>query len=582
MAVQRFKVALNNARMPLVSTQAQRAVFVPGLDTAPRTSRQFTGSETSIDYNLAQVIFSENVMPTAQGISSVGYSQRIAAKPGAVDFDSVFALKDADENTVLYSPAGGNNYVHDPVTGLWAGTPLSSLHPGFLSFNRSPALCPVSYCYVEGFTFVCFGGLTVTTGSGTVDASIYWWNPATKLLEAAAESKYINLDAAGVGPGFAVGTISGIGASNGNLIVYSGIEIAWAPFALEEDGGGKFDFLRYKNNQFTGAGWSVPEDVQGNIRAVVALPGGFLAFTDKNCIAATYTASNLNSPWVFREVANAGGIESYEQCTVEGSLGICYAFTTAGLQRLSLNQAESAFPDVGDFIAGRYVERITTADVSRISGSTTLDLFIKLSSVGNRYIVVSYGTMKNRFTHALVYDIGLERWGKLAVKHRDCFYYNYGATTGNYTYIMVPESYDSPLLTTYDATAGISNAFTSAQHAIAFVTDGGQVTIADWSGALRETEDEAVAMIGRIQLTRTSNTQFNRVELDGFKSGSAFISVSTDGGDIQPAVPLILISQSPQTAVFGELLDGRNITLIVKGTFQLSTAIIEATTSGRM
>lgn len=570
MAVQRFKVALNNARMPLVSTQAQRAVFVPGLDTAPRTSRQFTGSETSIDYNLAQVIFSENVMPTAQGISSVGYSQRIAAKPGAVDFDSVFALKDADENTVLYSPAGGNNYVHDPVTGLWAGTPLSSLHPGFLSFNRSPALCPVSYCYVEGFTFVCFGGLTVTTGSGTVDASIYWWNPATKLLAPAPTSKYTNLP-------FTAGTSNGIGSSNGNLIVYSGIEIAWAPFD-----GSVFNFESYANNAFTGAGVQTPEDVQGNIRAVIALPGGFLAFTDKNCIAATYTASNLSTPWIFREVANAGGIESYEQCTVEGSLGICYAFTTAGLQRLSLNQAESAFPDVGDFIAGRYIERINTADVSRISGSTTLDLFIKLSSVGNRYIVISYGTMKNRFTHALVYDIGLERWGKLAVRHRDCFYYNYGTTTGNYTYIMVPEPYDSPLLTTYDATAGISNAFTSAQHAIAFVTEGGQVITADWSGALRETEDQAVAMIGRIQLTRTSNTQFNRVELDGFKSGSAFISVSTDGGDIQPAVPLILISQSPQTAVFGELLDGRNITLIVKGTFQLSTAIIEATTSGRM
>ena len=332
----------------------------------------------------------------------------------------------------------------------------------------------------------------------------------------------------------------------------------------------------------TGAGVQTPEDVQGNIRAVVALPGGFLAFTDKNCIAATYHASSLNSTWVFREVSGAGGIESYEQATVEGSLGVCYALTTAGVQKVSLNSAESTFPDVSDFIAGRYIERIDLGDLSRIAGSTTLDLFTKLTAVGNRYIVLSYGTMKSRFTHALVYDISLERWGKLKVNHRDCFYYNYGVTSGNYTYIMVPEPYDSPLLTTYDATEGLSNAYTSAQHAVAFMTDAGAIQIADWSKAVRDVDDPAAAMIGRIQLTRTSHVQFNRAEFDGFRSGSAYISVSIDGGDIQPAVPLIKISQSAETAIFGEMLDGRNITLIVKGTFQLSTIVIEALTSGRM
>ena len=34
MAIQRFKVALNNARFPLVSTKAQRAAFVQGLTAA--------------------------------------------------------------------------------------------------------------------------------------------------------------------------------------------------------------------------------------------------------------------------------------------------------------------------------------------------------------------------------------------------------------------------------------------------------------------------------------------------------------------------------------------------------------------
>lgn len=570
MAIQRSKIALNNARLPLISTEAQRAVFVPGLDSAPRIGRNFSGAAATQDFNIPQVIFSENVMPTSYGIASTGYWELIAATANT-DFDSVFVLKDEDENSVLYSPAGGKNYVYD--AGAWGGTDLEGVYGAFfVSFNKDPATCRVTYCYVEGVTFVCFSELTVTLNTGgpdyTIDGSIYWWNPAVKRLEAALNTKYSDLP-------FADGTVAGVGSSNGHLLVFSGLEIAWAPF-----NGTVFDFTPYDNNAFTGAGVQTPEDVQGNIQALISLPGGFLAFTDKNCIAATYTSQNLSSVWIFREVAGAGGIESYEQATVEGSLGVCYALTTSGVQRISLNQSESIFPEVSDFIAGRYIERIELGDLSRIEGSTTLDLFTKLTAVGNRYLVVSYGTMQARFTHALVYDIGLERWGKLAVRHRDCFYYNYGTTTGDYTYIMVPEPYDSPLLSTYAATTGISSGSVSAQHALAFLQDTGEVVIADWSKMQRDAQDEAVAMIGRIQLTRTSNVQFNRAELDGFRSGTVHVSVSTDGGDIQPAVPLVPISQSQQTAVFGEMLDGKNITLIVTGTFQLSTVILETTNAG--
>jgi len=39
MAIQRFKVALNNARFPLVSTKAQRAAFVQGLTAAAPAMR---------------------------------------------------------------------------------------------------------------------------------------------------------------------------------------------------------------------------------------------------------------------------------------------------------------------------------------------------------------------------------------------------------------------------------------------------------------------------------------------------------------------------------------------------------------
>ena len=127
MAIQRFKVSLNAARFPLVSTKGQRAVFIPGLDTAPRTPRTFMGSNESVDYNLSQIVYGENILPVSEGLKSVGYSQLIAPTVNT-DFDQIFALRDDAENTVLYSPAAGKNYIYDTGTSAWTTTTFNDIH----------------------------------------------------------------------------------------------------------------------------------------------------------------------------------------------------------------------------------------------------------------------------------------------------------------------------------------------------------------------------------------------------------------------------------------------------------------------
>ena len=117
-----------------------------------------------------------------------------------------------------------------------------------------------------------------------------------------------------------------------------------------------------------------------------------MMFTDKNCVAANYHAQSLVSPWVFREIPAAGGLESYEQATVEGTLGRVFAYTTAGMQSISLNSSESVFPNVSDFLAGRHIERYRYDLQELYQGLVNLDFYTKLTVVGNRYIVVSYGT----------------------------------------------------------------------------------------------------------------------------------------------------------------------------------------------
>lgn len=566
MAIQRFKVALNSARFPLVSTKGSRAVFVPGLDSAPRTPRTFMGTEVSADYNTAQLLYGHNIMPLAEGYGSVNYIERITPTSNT-DFTNLFPLRDDLENTVLYSPSAGKNYVYDALTDNWTTTTLDEVFTLTLSPGVSVATANVSYAYVEGFTFVCYSRMISTTG---VDMSVMWWNPASLSLEPATPL-LLNLP-------FAAGTIDGVAASSGYLVVWSGIEIAWAPYST---GDSAFNFTAYANGNYTGAGRQIPEDVKGNFRAIIGVSGGFIAFTDNNAIAGNYHAQNLLAPWLFREISGAGGIDTYEQATVEGSLGVVYAYTTAGFQKITLNSSELIHTQVADFITGRQYEDFDYSSKTIRTINTQQDLAVKITNIANRYIVVSYGTAKNAYEFALVYDLGLERWGRLKFTHTDCFYYSYISDAVNLTYAGAAAiTYESMAAITYSAgQAAVTGDLIAAPHALGFLSSSGAITIAYWDTV--PTSDEAVAIIGRTQLTRARNTQINRVEIEGFNSGTVSIIPSLDGYSLLPAVPVYSIINSQGIYVGGTMVDCKNFNLLIQGSFDLSTIIIEAVPTGQ-
>ena len=50
----------------------------------------------------------------------------------------------------------------------------------------------------------------------------------------------------------------------------------------------------------------------------------------------------------------------------------------------------------------------------------------KVTLISNRWLVLSYQVNQQNigFSHALVFDIALKRWGKLKQDHVDCFSFN--------------------------------------------------------------------------------------------------------------------------------------------------------------
>jgi hypothetical protein len=251
------------------------------------------------------------------------------------------------------------------------------------------------------------------------------------------------------------------------------------------------------------------------------------------------------------------------------------------MQSVSLNSSDLVFPDLADFIASREIERYNSTAHTLSQDAVTLDFYTKITAVGNRYLVVSYGTFPGIYSYALVYDFAVKRWGKIYLVHRDCFYYNYGVQTADLTYSMLGDvAYDNPLLTTYSATTAQSNAFVSAPHGLAFLKQTGEVVIADWSKQERDTPDAGVLVLGRVQLTRSRNVQLNRVEVEGFKNGNIYVVPSYDGRNLAAAEQLSVITADSSYRDFGAFVDCKNFNIIVEGTFDLSTMILEATPTG--
>lgn len=581
MAVQRFKLPLNNAAFPFISKEAPRAVFVPGLDVAPRTPRGFVASGASADYDLTQIIYGENFMPVGSGVRSVGYEQIISATANN-DFDSIFPLRDDDDNVVLYSPGGGKNYTYNSATFTWSSTTIPTIYSKTFSAGSDPTTSRVTYAFVEGMMFVCFSRLK-SNDATPVDMSLLYWNPVTKAF-VPASSLITELDNGPTTPQFAAGTIDGIAAAAGYLLMWSGFEIAWAPVSS----AGVFNFNSVQNAAISGADSRIPEDLKGPVRALVPLPGGFVAFTSRNAVGFSYVAKNLAEPWIVREIPDAGGIANFERATVEGSLGKVIAYTTAGMQSVSMNSAEIIHPDLGDFIASREIEYYNSTTRVLTQAAVSLDLYVKVTAVGNRYLVISYGTTDENFEYALVYDIAIQRWGKLAYNHVDCFYYNYGAYTADPTYSMLQGTPYSALpesalpATSYQDLTALSTDLVSAPHGLAFLSSTGKVVLADWSNQERITDDNGVIIIGRTQLSRSRFTQLNRVELEGMKTGDVYVVPSYDGRNLATAEALITITAEDDYRDYGGLVDCKNFNIIISGTFDLSTVLLEATPTGAL
>lgn len=519
MAKQRFKGALNTATFPLVSILQSRTVVNPQLDINTRKPPNPNGTEDSTDYSIPQISYCENVVPTAEGVQSVGYREVIPGLSDIIAFDQMIILRDAAEKNYLLSPAGGGNYLFDKTVGSWN------------KINTISSFATVTRAYVNGRTFVCYDGL-----------GIYEYDPATKLLVLQVLVGITNAE------------VHGIGSSSNYLLAYTDLTVYWSSLV------NPLDFVP---SLTTGAGFAIPQDVKAKITAILGISGGYIVYTAKNAVAAVYT-NNSRSPFTFKEISNAGGIYTYEQVTSEQNSGPHYAWTTGGLQKITIQGAEAVSAEVNDFIAGKLWESYDPVTHKLTQHyADTAEFPVKLAYLSSRWLIISYRTLGagTSYNYALLYDTILRRWGKLKLDHVDCFFYPYA------TVVNSPESATSKL-------------------SLGFLRSDGQVVLAtmDYN---KTVEHNAVLVLGKFQLVRGQVMTLQQLDLEGLYRASnsstnsvPYVQTELDGYTPEATLPLVLLRGTAKAAKYAKRVTGINFNILLEGTFALSSYLLEVTQDG--
>ena len=324
------------------------------------------------------IAYMHNVMPSIEGLDSIGFISRANAISGITDFTDV---------RVIYCSAKTRKYM-----GITSSGKIYILNTGAtswtdISFTSPVAASDITTGRVNGITYIYFK-----------QVGCYLYNGTTETLDSVTLT------------GLTASEILGIAASSGYLIAYDETTLVWSSLITATD---------FTPSEVTGSSSGTAIGLGGAIKFVLSNSLGLMIYTDSNVIAGVYTG-NVQYPFRLKEVDNSRGATDLDYVAYEANSTEHFAYTTGGFQSLNSREALVILPEVTNFLAGKEFEDFD--ETTKIFSYTTVtNLKKKIKFIASRYLVISYGI--TQFTHALIYDTAIKRLGKIKLTHVDCFEY---------------------------------------------------------------------------------------------------------------------------------------------------------------
>lgn len=543
MAVYTVRSNLSSAIFPFATELWGRSIILHQQDQN-YDSATINAPGVVIDKGIPQAFYMHNVVPTDQGFQSIGYTGLVPAAAGPqTDFDHCYPIQTANGSKFLFVPAAGKNYIFDANVGTW-----QSVNP--FAVGTVPANVQVTTAFVHGQTYIFYANYKCFVFDPVAVAMVD--TPLTSLT---------------------LTTINGICAANNYMIAFSNNAIAWSSAVTPTD---------FTPSLTTGAGSGGVNEAKGNIVVCVTLSGGFAIYCDINIVFAKYTG-NINFPFVTKEIPASGGVSDIHKISWLSNLSSHLAWTSAGLQQVGPANAEDIYTELSDFIAAKIFEDFDETTLTFSSSYLATQLYINVTVVSQRFLIFSYGQVLGSFSHAIFYDIGLKRYGKLKITHVDSFEWNFPNLSGNITYGKLASTTYADLSTTTYSQLGFNvNAAKTFKQAIAFLQADGTVVSVNFD--VSEIAANGVLVLGKFQMARGNLIEHQELEVETVGSGNtfnAYIYTTLDGKTLSPAVPLFLSKSSDRMRRYGKMRGCLNYSYLFKGQFNVNTLLTTLTLGGQ-
>ena len=549
MAQYPLRANLSNPNFPFTTEFWGRSIIVPQYDqNFDRTTLNAPG--VTVDKGIPQAFYMHNVMPTQQGYQAIGYTEGLSVDaintlPPGASFDQAFSLQTPAGARFIFSPSTGKNYIYDESVARWI---VSTQVP------TATATSLVTTAMVQGQTYIFYEKI-----------GCFVYNPTTQALDSVTLTA---LD---------VTKVIGICGANGYLVAWTEDNVAWSSLLSPTD---------FTPDLTTGAGGGSINDVQGNIKVCLPISGGFIIYCDLNAVGARYSG-NINFPFVFKEVPGSAGIRHPNDVSFHSNLSYHILWSGNGLQQLTLVNTTSIYNEASDFLAGQIFEDFdeTTNKLTTTYLSVPLNLNVKIISA--RFLVISYGVAAPEFTHAIVYDLALNRWGKLKLTHRHCFQFTFPTINGAVTYgQLLNTTYHALSNTTYgDLGTNVANLSQDEfKHSFAFLQADGKVKIVDFE--FSENNAFGVLLLGKYQFQRTQRIEHQVTELDVVKPETNlfnyYILPTQDGKTLGALIAPFKMPPEvgARTIIYKKIVNGYSIAALITGQFNLTSLTFIFTMGG--
>ena len=557
MAQNEVRVSLTSKQFPFKFDELSSTVFINrGFEQQRQQLNGFDGDEPVQSFGICQAFYMENVLPMVRGYSSVHCRKQldlIAAPYLTAEVTSVHILRDDANNVALFAPANGTNYIYDADAGGWRSYPFEGTLTG-----------TASVAHLKGDSYICYAGL-----------GLFLYNFYTRAMD-------VQLPA-----GINMSAVRGVAAANQYMLLWDGNTLYWSSATAP------LDFLPALS---TGAGSTSVLAVRSPITQVLPISDGFICYTTTNAIGATYSGDPVN-PWIFREIPGSAGVALAEHVTYEANLEAHFAWTTSGMQHVTLRRAEPLWPELTDSIArGLYSDIVAPATVPTTVKANRLS--VRLATIGARYLTISLKDSESTgmYQFAYVYDLSGERWGKIKVPHTDIFEFRAPEFADVTSYDDLDTdllTYDDLLLTSYDSLGTQLEAGTvQFGESFGIIQSNGKVftmTFADVLGndavgyAADHTEagaSEPCIIHGRYKLARPAGVELQQIQLTRAQDETITALVHDTAGDIVSAVAVTSDQYAPVNNDYLCRVYGDSVSLKLAGKFTLTDLLLRFRQAG--